>query len=42
MKYLIKDQKKKNFKLEFDKTWIHGYLHLVGNEHNKLKDYKKM
>jgi len=39
---LNKRSKKKNFKLEFDKIWIHGYLHLVGYDHKKLKDYKKM
>jgi len=31
-----------NFNLEFDKTWIHGYLHLVGHDHKKIKDFKKM
>ena len=31
-----------NFFLEFDKMWIHGYLHLLGHKHSKLKDYKKM
>ena len=31
-----------NFNYEFDKTWIHGYLHLVGYDHKKNKDYKKM
>ena len=39
---LNKRSKKKNFKLEFDKIWIHGYLHLIGYDHKKLKDYKKM
>ena len=39
---LSKRSKKKNFKLEFDKIWIHGYLHLIGYDHKKLKDYKKM
>ena len=37
-----KRSKRKNFKLEFDKMWIHGYLHLVGYDHKKIKDYKKM
>ena len=27
---------------EFDKLWIHGYLHLIGYDHKKIKDYKKM
>ena len=31
-----------NFSYEFDKTWVHGYLHLVGYDHKKNKDYKKM
>ena len=31
-----------NFSIEFDKMWIHGYLHLVGYDHKKLKDFKKM
>jgi len=31
-----------NFNYEFDKTWIHGYLHLIGYNHKKNKDYKKM
>ena len=31
-----------NFNVEFDKMWIHGYLHLVGYDHRKLKDFKKM
>ncbi len=30
------------FNIEFDKMWIHGYLHLVGFDHKKLKDFKKM
>ena len=34
--------KKKNFTLEFDKAWIHGFLHLLGYDHIKNKDYIKM
>ena len=34
--------KTSNFDLEFDKAWIHGYLHLLGYDHNKIKDYKVM
>ena len=31
-----------NFFLEFDKMWIHGYLHLIGHKHQKIRDFKKM
>ncbi len=34
--------KDSNFNLEFDKMWIHGYLHLLGYNHKKFKDYKIM
>ena len=34
--------KKSNFFLELDKMWIHGYFHLIGYDHKKLKDFKKM
>ena len=30
------------FFIEFDKMWIHGYFHLNGYDHKKLKDYKRM
>ena len=33
---------KSNFLLEFDKLWIHGYLHLLGHDHKKKQDYYKM
>ena len=33
---------KSNFCIEFDKMWIHGYLHLIGYDHKRLKDFKKM
>ena len=40
---IIKERSKKtNFFFEFDKMWIHGYLHLIGHDHKKLNDYKKM
>ena len=42
MKLLIKDPKKLIFFLEFDKMWVHGYLHLNGYKHKKNKDYYKM
>jgi len=31
-----------NFFFELDKMWIHGYFHLVGYDHKKIIDYKKM
>ena len=34
--------KTSNFDLEFDKVWIHGYSHLLGYDHKKIKDYKVM
>ena len=37
-----KRSKNSNFFLEFDKMWIHGYLHLLGHNHKKKKDLKKM
>ena len=37
-----KRSKSSNFSFEFDKMWIHGYFHLIGYDHKKLKDFKKM
>ena len=37
-----KSQNIKNFKEKVVKTFIHGYLHLLGFDHIKDKDYKKM
>ena len=37
-----KSQKLKIFKVKLIKTFIHGFLHLVGFDHIKNKDYKKM
>jgi len=37
-----KRSKVSNFFIEFDKMWIHGYFHLIGYDHKKLKDFKKM
>ena len=40
---IIKERSKRtNFFLEFDKLWIHGYLHLIGYDHKKSNDFKKM
>ncbi len=33
---------KSNFFIEFDKMWIHGYLHILGYDHKRLKNFKKM
>ena len=30
-----------SFNYELDRLWIHGYLHLVGYDHKKNKDYLK-
>ena len=30
---------KSNFFSEFDKAWVHGFLHLLGFDHAKNKDY---
>ena len=40
--YISKRSKISDFYYEFDKMWIHGYLHLVGYDHKKNKDYKNM
>jgi len=37
-----KKSKLSNFFLELDKMWIHGYFHLNGYDHKKIKDFKKM
>ena len=37
-----KRSKTTNFFLELDKMWIHGYFHLVGYDHKKIKDFEKM
>ena len=34
--------KKSNFYIEFDKIWIHGYLHLMGYDHKNIRDFNKM
>ena len=32
----------KNFKLQFNKLWIHGLIHLFGHDHKKEKEFRKM
>ena len=36
-----KRSKTSNFFLEFDKMWVHGYLHLLGYDHKKKKIMKE-
>ena len=37
-----KRSKKSNFEYEFDKMWVHGYLHLLGYDHKKNREFEKM
>ena len=37
-----KRSKNTNFCHEFDKMWVHGYLHLLGHNHKKKKNFIKM
>ena len=32
----------KDFKIEFDRLWVHGLVHLFGHDHKKDKDFIKM
>ena len=36
------DKGKNKFKIEFDKLWVHGLVHLMGYKHYKNKDFFKM
>ncbi len=38
----IKDKNLKNSRLEFNRLWIHGLVHLLGYDHKKKKDFYKM
>ena len=38
----LKSQNQKNFREKLIKTFIHGFLHLIGFDHIKDIDYKKM
>ena len=40
--YMNKNKEKKLFKTVVIKTFIHGFLHLLGFDHINDKDYKKM
>ena len=37
-----KRSRRTNFNYEFDKMWVHGYLHLLGYDHKKIKEFEKM
>ena len=37
-----KRSKTSNFYYEFDKMWVHGYLHLIGYDHKKIREFEKM
>ena len=37
-----KRSKKSNFNYEFDKMWVHGYLHLLGYDHKKIREFEIM
>ena len=37
-----KKNTKKFLKLEFDRLWIHGIVHLFGYKHQRNKDFFKM
>ena len=40
--FVKKRSKSSSFEIEFDKLWLHGYLHLLGYDHIKNSDYFKM
>ena len=37
-----KRSKNSNFNYEFDRMWVHGYLHLLGYDHKKIREFEKM
>ena len=37
-----KRSRRTNFNYEFDKMWVHGYLHLLGYDHKKTREFEKM
>ncbi len=41
-KIKVKKKERIDFRLQFNKLWIHGLVHLFGYQHSKDKDYYKM
>ena len=39
---IIKQSKKENFLIVFDKIWIHGLTHLLGHKHESNQDFFRM
>ena len=39
---IVNSRSKRDFKIEFDKVWVHGLLHLIGYGQTRNKDYYKM
>jgi len=39
---IIKESKKQNFFIVFDKIWIHGLTHLLGYRHKSNRDFSAM
>ena len=37
-----KRSRRTNFNHEFDKMWVHGYLHFLGYDHKKITEFEKM
>jgi probable rRNA maturation factor len=42
LKKILNDSKIKSVKMELDKLWLHGLLHLLGYRHKTNKDYAIM
>ena len=42
LSYINNKKVLKKFKLEFDRLWIHGLVHLLGYDHKQDKDFSKM
>jgi probable rRNA maturation factor len=42
LKKLLKESKKQDFTIVFDKIWIHGLTHLLGHRHKSNRDFSVM